>query len=429
MSAKIEIFAPSLGDIQSAEVLEVLVAVGDAVSAGQALALLESDKATLEIPSPQGGTLDSLRIAPGDTVGEGSPIATLTVSQGVAPQAADAPDPTPPPAEASGPVANAAEPTPPAPAPAPVPVPDTTARSQAVPYAGPGVRRLARLMDVPLDQVQGSGPRGRILTADVHAHGQAVPAAESGTASPLLDGLGPLPRLRYEDFGPIDRKPRSRIQKKSAANLHRNWVGIPHVTNHDEADITELEAFRQQLNAERRDGEPKLSLLVFVIKACSVALARYPDFNASLDGDDLVLKRYCHIGFAADTARGLVVPVLRDVDRKGVRQIGREMAALAQTARDNQLTPAAMSGGSFSVSSLGGIGGTGFTPIINAPEVAILGLSKAVERVTWNQGNPAPRLMLPISLSWDHRAVDGAAAGRFNAFLVTLLSDFRRTLL
>ncbi len=304
------------------------------------------------------------------------------------------------------------------------------------PHASPSVRKFARELGVDLSQVRGTGPKQRITQEDVRLYvkgvvaktGQPAAAAAAADAGAGL-GLLPWPKVDFAKFGPIETRPLSRIKKISAANLHRNWVMIPHVTNNDEADITDLEDFRVLLNAENAKSGAKVTMLAFVIKACVAALKKFPEFNASLDGDQLVLKRYYHIGFAADTPNGLVVPVIRDADAKGVFELAAETAALAAKARDGKLGPADMQGGTFSISSLGGIGGTSFSPIINAPEVAILGVSKSARRPHWDGKAFVPRLMLPLSLSYDHRVIDGAAAARFNAFLGSLLADFRRAML
>jgi pyruvate dehydrogenase E2 component (dihydrolipoamide acetyltransferase) len=307
------------------------------------------------------------------------------------------------------------------------------------PHASPSVRRFARELGVDLSRVRGSGPKQRILHEDVQAYvkdavAQAGRAPAAEPATPAADagaglGLLPWPKVDFAKFGPIETKPLPRIRRIAAANLHRNWVMIPHVTNHEDADVTDLEAFRVQLNRENEKTGPKLTMLAFLIKACVHALKRHPEFNASLDGDALVLKQYWHIGFAADTPNGLVVPVIRDADRKGVGEIATETAELARKARDGKLSPTEMQGGTFSISSLGGIGGTGFTPIVNAPEVAILGVSRTATKPVWNGSAFVPRLILPLSLSYDHRVIDGAAAARFNAHLATLLADFRRVML
>jgi pyruvate dehydrogenase E2 component (dihydrolipoamide acetyltransferase) len=302
------------------------------------------------------------------------------------------------------------------------------------------VRRFARELGVPLEEVKGSGPKGRITQEDVQGFVKGVMAGETQTkagaakapaaaAGGALPGLLPWPQVDFAKFGPVERKDLSRIKKISGANLHRNWVMIPHVTNHEDADITELEAFRVTLNKEYEKSGVKVTMLAFLIKACVAALRKFPEFNASLDGDTLVLKQYFHIGFAADTPNGLVVPVIKDADKKGIVQIAKEMSELAAKARDGKLGPADMTGGCFSISSLGGIGGTYFTPIINAPEVSILGVCKSTTKPVWDGKQFVPRLVLPLSLSWDHRVIDGASAARFNTYLAQVLADFRRIVL
>ncbi|MBS0325726.1 MAG: 2-oxo acid dehydrogenase subunit E2, partial [Proteobacteria bacterium] len=313
-------------------------------------------------------------------------------------------------------------------APAPAAPAGVDEHSFALAYAGPGVRKLARELGVDLGRVKGSGNHGRILKEDVEGFAKAGTAAPAGAAIGGIDLL-PWPEVDFAKFGPIETKPLSRIKKISAANLHRNWVMIPHVTNHDDADITDLESFRVELNRENEKRGIRVSMLAFIIKAACATLARFPDFNASLDGDNLVLKKYYHIGFAADTPQGLVVPVIRDADRKGVLAIAQEMGELAALAREGKLKAEQMQGGTFTISSLGGIGGTYFTPIINAPEVAIMGICRSSWRQVSRDGvNAAWRLMLPLSLSWDHRVVDGASAARFNSHFAALLSDMRRVL-
>lgn len=440
MMAIQEIRIPDIGTANAVEVIEILVKTGDRVECDAPLITLESDKATMEVPSPAGGIVTELRIVEGDSVTEGHLIALLDVAEesGVdkeeakptdeQPVVPEAPAPTPAPAAPVPEVSQRREPTKPA---SPPPV-ATNSAGKIPPYASPSIRQLARELAVPLASVKGSGDKGRITKADVFAY---VKQALQGNSSPSAGAGGiavaAMPKVDFSQFGEISRQSLTRIQKISGANLHRNWVSIPHVTNHDDADITELEAFRRQINAEqdRLKSAVKVTMVALVIKAVVAALQRFPRFNASLDGDDLVLKHYFHIGFAADTSTGLVVPVLRDADKKGLLQIAEEVSALSAKARAGKLSASDMSGGCFSISSLGGIGGSYFTPIINAPEVAILGLGKATERVVWNQGSPAPRLEMPISLSWDHRAVDGAMAGRFNAYLCELLADFRRVLM
>ncbi|MCW5630327.1 MAG: 2-oxo acid dehydrogenase subunit E2, partial [Rhodoferax sp.] len=311
-----------------------------------------------------------------------------------------------------------------------------------LPHASPSVRKFARELGVPLEEVKGSGAKGRITAEDVQAFTRAVMSGASqtraaaakggsgsGADSGAALGLIPWPKVDFSKFGPIERKDMSRIKKISGANLHRNWVMIPHVTNHDDADITDLEAFRVSTNKENEKSGVKVTMLAFLIKACVAALRKFPEFNASIDGEQLVYKQYYHIGFAADTPNGLMVPVIKDADKKGIMQISQEMGELAKKARDGKLSPGEMSGASFTISSLGGIGGRYFTPIINAPEVAILGVCRSTMEPVWDGKAFAPRLMLPLSLSWDHRVIDGAAAARFNVYLGQILGDFRRVLL
>ncbi len=452
--ATIELTVPDIGDVSDAAVIELLVKPGDTVRAEQSLITIESDKASMEVPSSQGGVIKELRLKLGDKVSQGSVIGLLEVGEGgasasaphAAPAAPAAPAAAPAPLSASvpAPAAASSEPSPaaePAPRTSPtasLPPAEAPATGQ-IAHASPSVRRFARELGVDVAKVAGTGPKGRITHVDVQnfvkgviaqvASG-AVPAASSGAGSADLGGMTllPWPSIDFTKFGPIERQPLSRIKKISGANLHRNWVRIPHVTNNEEADITELEAFRVKLNEEHAKAGTKFTMLAFLLKACAVALRKFPQFNASLDGDDLVLKQYVHIGFAADTPNGLVVPVIRDVDQKSLSQLALETAALAAKAREGKLTPADMSGGCFSISSLGGFGGTTFTPIINAPEVAILGVCRSAMKPVWNGSEFVPRLMLPLSLSYDHRVIDGASAAKFNAYLAALLADFRRAL-
>jgi pyruvate dehydrogenase E2 component (dihydrolipoamide acetyltransferase) len=446
----IEVKVPDIGDFTDVPVIEVLVKPGDTVKAEDSLVTLESDKATMDVPAPAAGVVKSVGIKVGDKVSEGHLILTLEEAAGAAApeQAAPAAKPAPPAAPANAAAAPAAAPPAPAatapaappkaPAPAapaaaaPSPPVDDAAFRKA--HASPSVRAHARALGVDLSQIKGSGPAGRILQEDVENYvkqvmsGAKVAGAVAGAGGAAL-GLLPWPQVDFAKFGPIEARPLSRIKKIAGANLHRNWVLIPHVTNHDDADITELEAFRVQLNKENEKAGIKVTLLAFLIKACVWALKKFPEFNASLDGENLVLKQYYHIGFAADTPNGLVVPVIRNADQKGVLAIAGEMAELSAKAREGKLGPADMQGGCFSISSLGGIGGTYFTPIINAPEVAILGVCRSSMRPVWDGKQFAPRLILPLSLSWDHRVIDGAAAARFNTYLASLLADMRRTML
>jgi pyruvate dehydrogenase E2 component (dihydrolipoamide acetyltransferase) len=444
---------PDIGDFKDVEVIELLVKPGDTVAPEQSLITVESDKASMEIPSSAGGVVVEVKVKVGDRVAQGSPVVVLAsaAGTGVSAQPAGAPQPFDRPAqpdvESAGVAAPAAEQVgagdvastrTPSPRAQPVPAQAGDAGAHVVkPHASPSVRKFARELGVDLDRVSGSGPKQRILQEDVQAFvkdavrrasapAAAAPAADGGGAGL---GLLPWPKVDFAKFGPIETKPLPRIRRISAANLHRNWVMIPHVTNQDDADVTDLEAFRVQLNRENEKSGPKLTMLAFLIKACVHALKRFPEFNASLEGEALVLKRYWHIGFAADTPNGLMVPVIRDADRKGLGEIAIETGELAKKARDGKLSPAEMQGGTFSISSLGGIGGTGFTPIVNAPEVAILGVSRSATKPVWDGSSFVPRLILPLSLSYDHRVIDGAAAARFNAHLAQLLADFRRVML
>jgi len=448
-----EVQVPDIGDFASVDVTEILVKPGDAVKPEQSLITVESDKASMEIPSPAAGLVKELRVKVGDKVSEGSLVLLMELdADGVtAAPAVSAPAQSATPVALAAPAAAvpvAAAPVTTAPvaplspvvaaaASAPVAEAVTGAAPGSLPHASPSVRKFARELGVDLRQLQGSGPKGRIQQSDVQAYVKAV-IAQGGTATAAVGaGAGgslnllPWPKVDFAKFGPIESKPLSRIKKLSGANLARNWVVIPHVTNNDEADITDLEAFRVALNQEQAKSGLKITMLAFLIKACVAALKKYPEMNSSLEGDNLVLKQYWHIGFAADTPNGLVVPVIRDADRKGVLELARETGALAAKAREGKLSPAEMQGGTFSISSLGGIGGTSFTPIINAPEVAILGVSRSAMKPVWNEDTQSfePRLMLPLSLSYDHRVIDGAAGARFNAYLAQVLADFRRVLL
>jgi pyruvate dehydrogenase E2 component (dihydrolipoamide acetyltransferase) len=429
----VDIVVPDIGDFDEVAVIELLARPGDAIKVEQSLITVESDKASMEIPSSHAGVLKELKVKIGDKVSKGTLIAVLQASgaEAAAPTAA-----APAAAPANTEAVAAPSPREAAAAPAAVAAHQPTAPNASLPHASPSIRRFARELGVPLAQVKGSGPKGRITQQDVQgfvksviAQASAPKAAAPAAAGGGIPGLLPWPQVDFAKFGPVERKDLSRIKKISGANLHRNWVLIPHVTNNDEADITELEALRVQLNKENEKSGVKLTMLAFVIKAVVAALKKFPDFNASLDGDALVYKQYFHIGFAADTPNGLVVPVLKDADKKGLLQIATEMGELSKKARDGKMGPADMSGGCISISSLGGIGGTHFTPIINAPEVAILGLSKGYQKPVWDGKTFQPRLTLPLSLSYDHRVIDGASAARFNAYLGSVLADFRRVLL
>ena len=425
-----QLMVPDIGDFKDLPVVEVLIKAGDVVAVEQPLIVLESDKAVMDVPSTLSCTIREVLIKPGDKVSRGSVIAHIEpAGEGAAaPVVAEAAPAIP----EAAPVVAKAEPVAAAPAPsvqaAPAPAAEEVRKPQLA-LAGPAVRKLARELAVDLDQVPASGPNGRVLREDVLAFVKAQ-REQPAAAAKLGGGLDllPWPQVDFAQFGHVERRTLSRIKRISAANLHRNWVSIPHVTNHSQADVTELEALRVQLNGEAREGQAKVTLLAFLIKACVAALQRFPQFNVSLEGDEVVQKHYFHIGFAADTPNGLVVPVIRDAERKGIAALAQEMAELSQLARAGKLSPAQMQGGCFSISSLGGIGGGHFTPIINAPEVAILGVGRAELQPRWNGSAFEPRLQLPLSLSWDHRAVDGAEAGRFLAYLATLLGDFRRVL-
>ena len=434
----VQVFVPDIGDFKDVVVIEVMVKPGDAIKVEQSLITVESDKASMEIPSSHAGVLQELKVKVGDKVNIGDLLAVLVgTASAAAPVAAVVAAPV---AVASAP---AAAPTPVAAAVAAVAAPAHApgGTTLGLPHASPSVRKFARELGVPLAEVKGSGLKGRITEADVQAFTQAVmsgaaqtkaqaakaPAASGGDGAAL--GLIPWPKVDFAKFGPIERKEMGRIKKISGANLLRNAIMIPAVTNHDDADITDLEAFRVSTNKENEKSGVKVTMLAFLIKACVAALKKYPEFNSSLDGDALVYKNYWHIGFAADTPNGLMVPVIRDCDKKGVLQISQEMGELAKKAREGKLGPAEMTGATFTISSLGGIGGKYFTPIINAPEVAILGVCKSTMEPVWDGKQFVPRLMLPLSLTWDHRVIDGAAAARFNAFLGQILSDFRRVLL
>jgi pyruvate dehydrogenase E2 component (dihydrolipoamide acetyltransferase) len=438
-SGPVEVKIPDIGDFKDVAVIEILVKVGDTIKIEQSLMTVESDKAAMEIPSSAAGVLKELKVKLGDKVNIGDLIAILEGSAGAAASPAAAA-----PAVTSAAVLQAAAPAPVAAATAAVSAHAPTSNTLNLPHASPSVRKFARELGVPLAEVKGSGQKGRITEQDIQQFtksvmagaiqtiaAQATNTSAKGGSSGDLGGMTllPWPKVDFTKFGTVERKDLSRIKKISGANLHRNWVMIPHVTNHDNADITELEAFRVQMNKENEKAGIKITMLAFVIKAIVAALKKFPDFNTSLDGDQLVYKQYYNIGFAADTPNGLVVPVLKDADKKGIFQISAEMGELSKKARDGKLGGADMQGGCISISSLGGIGGRYFHPIINAPEVAILGLSKSVMEPVWNGKEFTPRLMLPLSLSYDHRVIDGAAAARFNAYLGQVLSDYRRILL
>jgi pyruvate dehydrogenase E2 component (dihydrolipoyllysine-residue acetyltransferase) len=456
-----DVLVPDIGDFADVPIIEVMVSPGDTVAEEDPLVTLESDKATMDVPSPFGGVVQELRIKTGDTVSEGSVLLTLQVdgdgasasgaeaAAGVTTPAAEAAAPdavdTAIDAEVAAEVADA--PTPPVREPtagdggngaAPASAGERTTEQPAAGgpvYAGPGARRLARELGVDLAAVKGSGRKGRIQKSDVEAAAKRGPAAPAAppAAAPPADGAGlgllPWPKVDFEKYGEIERVPLSRIKKISGANLHRNWVMIPHVTHYDEADITDLEAFRKQTNEAHAKEGVKVTMVALMIRAVVATLQAYPNFNASLDGDDLVLKRYINVGFAADTPNGLVVPVIKNADRKGILDVARELTELSAAARAGKLKTPDMQGGTFSISSLGGIGGTAFNPIINAPEVAILGVAKSATKPVWNGKEFVPRLIVPLSLSYDHRVIDGADGARFCAHLSQVLGDLRRALL
>lgn len=448
MSQLIEIKVPDIGDYKDVPVIEVHIKPGDTIEKEQSLVTLESDKATMDVPSSHSGVVKEVKVKVGDSISEGSvvlllegseaPINTATntpaPTQAPAPVKTQAPAPTPAPAPIPVALTPIAAPvSTQAPAPAPVSTPSAEL-GQSGSHASPSVRKFARELGVTIASVKGTGPKGRITQDDVQAFvksvmsGASAPAATSGGS---LGGLNllPWPKVDFSKFGETERQALSRIKKLSAANLARNWVMIPAVTYHEDADITDLEAFRVQTNKENEKQGSKITMLAFLIKASVAALKKFPEFNSSLDGDDLVLKKYFHIAFAADTPNGLVVPVIRNADQKGIFDIARETAELAALARDGKLKPDQMQGASFTISSLGGIGGTYFAPIINAPEVAILGVSKAAMKPVWNGKEFAPRLICPLSLTADHRVIDGALATRFNVYIAQLLADFRRAVL
>ena len=434
--AAIEVKVPDIGDFKDVPVIEVLVKPGDIVKKDDSLLTLESDKATMEVPAPQAGTVKEVRVKVGDRVGEGSTILVLEAAAGAAAPASDKPASAPPVAPPAPPSAPPAA----APSPTAAPLPAAESRERDTPaHASPGVRRFARELGVELARVKGSGPKDRILKDDVQnfvkqalAPGSGIAGAGSGGAKGggLADlGLPAWPKVDFAKFGPVEAKPLTRIQKISGPALARIWVMIPHVTQFDEADITDLEAFRSRVNEENAKAGIKVTPLAFLVKAVVAALRKFPQFNSSLDGDNLIIKHYWNIGFAADTPNGLMVPVIKDADKKGVIDIARESSELAAKAREGKLGPADMQGGTFSISSLGGIGGTAFTPIVNAPEVAILGVSKAAMKPVWNGSEFVPRLMMPLSLSYDHRVIDGASAARFSTYLAQVISDLRRGIL
>ena len=453
--AAIEVKVPDIGDFKDVPVIEIVAKPGDVLKKDDSLITLESDKATMEVPSPAAGTLKELRVKVGDKVSQGTLIAIVDGADAAATSAPaarsaepDAPrkddqpveqkpaaSPQLAPQKADGALSIPATPPPGKAQASQVPAPAQPATAPStLAHASPGVRRFARELGVDLARVTGSGPKGRILKEDIQGFvkgalaGGGAPAAPGGGSVASL-GLPAWPKVDFAKFGPVEAQPLTRIQKISGPALARNWVMIPHVTQFDEADVTELEAFRARINEENAKAGVKVTPLAFLIKAVVAALKKFPAFNSSLDGDNLVVKHYWHIGFAADTPNGLVVPVVKDADKKGVIDIAREASELAAKAREGKLAPTDMQGGTFSISSLGGIGGTAFTPIINAPEVAILGVSRTATKPMWNGKEFAPREMLPLSLSYDHRVIDGASAARFITYLSQVIADPRRALL
>jgi pyruvate dehydrogenase E2 component (dihydrolipoamide acetyltransferase) len=434
----LKVSVPDIGDFGEVPVIEILVAVGDTVAVEDPLITLESDKATMDVPSPAAGVVKAIHVKVGDNVAEGSLVLDLEAA-GADPAPAAATEEAPAPAAeapvAEAPAAEAPSPTAAAAPAAPAPVNGgSNGNGDSPVYASPSVRKTARELGIDLHGVSGTGRKGRLTPEDVRTAssgggGSATRVPTNGSAAGL--DIAPWPVVDFEKFGPVERVERTRIQKISAPNLARNWVMIPHVTHNDEADITELEAWRKQLNAEQSKDGVKFTMLSFLIAASVATLREFPIFNSSLDGEELVLRRYFNIGFAADTPNGLVVPVINDADKKGLLAIAGDLASLSGKAREGKLGPAEMTGGTFTISSLGGIGGTSFTPIINAPEVAILGVTRSAIKPVWDadSGTFVPRMMLPLSLSYDHRVIDGAAAARFVAHLVKVISDLRRALL
>jgi pyruvate dehydrogenase E2 component (dihydrolipoamide acetyltransferase) len=446
MSQLIEVKVPDIGDYHDVPVIDICVIVGDVVKVDDALVTLESDKATMDVPSSAAGVVKEIRVALGEKISEGAVVVVLEASEAaVAAIPAAIPVAAPAAAAAASAASTPIAAAPVAVAPAPAVAPPAAPVAVSPPVAGlapgaqthasPSVRLLARELGVDLNRVAASGPKGRILKEDITAYVKGVltaPPAAAAAAAPSLGGgldLLPWPKVDFAKFGAVEVKPLARIKKISAQNLARNWVMIPGVTYHEDADITELEAFRVAINRENEKSGLKITMLAFLIKACTLALKKFPEFNSSLDGDNLVLKQYFHIAFAADTPNGLVVPVIKNADQKSVSQLAVESGELATKARDGKLTPGEMSGACFTISSLGGIGGTSFSPIINAPEVAILGVNRSVMKPVWNGQEFVPRLTLPMSLTADHRVIDGALATRFNVYLAQLLADMRRVLL
>jgi len=437
-----QVLVPDIGNFKDVEIIEVMVKAGDKVQAEEALITLETDKATMDVPSPYAGVVKEVKVRVGDKVSEGMLVALIEASEktvqtttltpspltgeggGEGERSKSTPSPQPSPARGEGvaPPGIHATPAPPVPTRA---TSHELPASSSIAHASPSIRRFARELGVNLPQVKGSGEKGRVNKEDVQNF------VKSALAQPRSTGglqVAEMPVVDFASFGAVESKPLSRIKKLSSAYLHRNWVSIPHVTQHDEADITEMESFRKQIAAEYAAQGIKITPLTFLLKAVVEALQQFPDFNASLDasGENLILKKYFHIGVAVDTPDGLVVPVLRDVNQKGLVQLAKELAEISSRAREKKISAAEMQGGCFTISSLGGIGGTAFTPIINAPEVAILGVSRSSMKPVWKDGGFVPRLMLPFSLSYDHRVIDGAAAVRFTTYLGQALADVRR---
>ena len=431
MSQIIEIKVPDIGDYKDVPVIEVLVKAGDIVEKEQSIVVLESDKATMDVPSSHSGVVKEVRVKIGDSLSEGSVV--IMLEEGASSAAAPVEVPT---LVAAAPQAKSPAVEPPIKLAPPPPLVSSTppTSDDTVSHASPSVRKFARELGVTVSQVKGTGPKGRITQDDVQSYIKAVMSGGGNTGAASGGSLGglnliPWPKVDFAKFGEIERQPLNRIKKLTAANLGRNWVMIPAVTYHEDADITDLEAFRVLTNKENEKNGIKITMLAFIMKAAVAALKKYPEFNSSLDGDDLVIKKYFNIGFAADTPTGLVVPVIKDVDKKGIFEIVKETSDLAALAREGKLKPDQMQGASFTISSLGGIGGTYFSPIVNAPEVAILGVSKATMKPVWDGKQFVPRLICPLSLTADHRVIDGALATRFNVHVAQLLSDFRRAIL